>query len=102
MDSRITGSLYSKGKGHAENLSNLDFEYFEAEIDKYRHGTQDNMMVYEDEEPNQQTLKEKLSDMDRDFRKVLEICQAMLVYSKDKHFHTIALEEQVNVLRIHQ
>ena len=31
-----SSSMYSLGTGHAENLSNMDFEYFQAEIDKYK------------------------------------------------------------------
>lgn len=47
-------------------------------------------------------MKDKVMDLERELGKITEICQAMLVYSKDKHFQNQQLENQVNVLLLNQ
>lgn len=47
-------------------------------------------------------MKDKVIDLERELKKVTEICQAMLVYSKDKHYQNQQLENQVNVLLLNQ
>ena len=45
---------------------------------------------------------DKMIDMDKELKKVVEICQAMLVYSKDKHFQTLQLEDELNSMILKQ
>ena len=67
-------SIRSKGTGQAENLSNMDFDYFEAEIDKFRDFNFQNYMDDENEDEMATNIVEKVQMMDKDFKKVLEIC----------------------------
>lgn len=44
-------------------------------------------------------LQDKLLNMEKDFAKAIDICQAMLVYSKEAHFQVIAHEQQYDALK---
>jgi len=78
--------MYSQGTGQADNLSNMDFEYFQAEIDKFKYILGVDTALANVELRDSSFLQDKVIDMEKDLKKVVEICQAMLVYSKDKHF----------------
>ena len=56
--------------------------------------------VSDDDFNNTQTLKDKVNTIENDFRKAIEICQAMLVYSKDKHFQSLVKDDELNQLKI--
>jgi len=47
-------------------------------------------------------LQDKLINMEKDFTKTLEMCQAMLVYAKDKHFQAEEIEQQHDALKHQQ
>lgn len=79
----------------------MDFEYFEAEIDKF-HVWQMQNRIMDDDLNDSRVLREKVDTIERDFKKAVEICQAMLVYSKDKHFQSMIMDEQLNQLKLNQ
>ena len=85
----------SVGTEVVDNLSNMDFEYFQAEIDKFKYIKEDGVDFAGESGQNRDSafFKDKVIDMERDLKKVVDICQAMLVFSKDKHFQNIEYEE---------
>ena len=85
----------SVGTEVVDNLSNMDFEYFQAEIDKFKYIKEGALDLPGESGQNRDSsfFKDKVIDMERDLKKVVDICQAMLVFSKDKHFQNIEYEE---------
>ena len=47
-------------------------------------------------------LQDKQINMEKDFTKTLEMCQAMLVYAKDEHFRAGEIEQQLDTLKHQQ
>lgn len=64
----------------------MDFEYFQAEIDKFKYIQEEADNGFEGQRHDSNFLQDKVTDMAKDLKKVVDICQAMLVYSKDKHY----------------
>ena len=89
-------TMSSMGTGRAQYLTSMDFEYFQAEIDKYK--AQGQSAAYDDNGATRYGRSgpgDQERETEKSLKKFVDICQALLIQA-------VQMKDQVNQMAIQQ